>query len=299
MFRRGHGWLRDISWSYLLGLAFFLIVVSLLLSIGAEAGSHRAALLRATKAVIAFALFAKLLSGGYGGLDRYRAAAGRGASFGARAIAFLPQGLLAWMRMDRTNLIACVAWLRRQPHPQRPAGIAIGFIEKSSYPTVVLIGLFSALVDLPLNAFIASVITRDPAVQLRIHLACGALAIYMLMWILGDRYLMAGSSCVVDESALHLKIAGRLSASIPLAAITRCEPVSESAGAWCKRHGLTSDVAMTATPAGMPNVMIAIDPAAGVRLTSWQVDRAAPRYLFLFVDQPSALSAALQTDSKK
>jgi hypothetical protein len=49
----------------------------------------------------------------------------------------------------------------------------------------------------------------------------------------------------------------------------------------------------------MPNVMIAIDPAAGVRLTSWQVDRAAPRYLFLFVDQPSALSAALQTDSKK
>lgn len=144
---------------------------------------------------------------------------------------------------------------------------------------------------MPLNAFIASVITHDPAIELRIHLACGTLAIYMLMWILGDRYLMADSSHVVGESVLHLKIAGRLSASIPLTAITRCEPVS--AGAWCKRRGLALGDAMTATAADRPNIMIAIDPAAAVRLTSWQVERAAPRYLFSFVDQPSALAAAL------
>ena len=104
---------------------------------------------------------------------------------------------------------------------------------------------------------------------------------------------MAGSSHVVGETVLHLKIAGRLSADIPRAAITRCEPVSESARAWCKRHGVASGDAMTATPADMPNVMIGIDAAAGVRLASWQVERAAPRYLFLFVDRPSALAAAL------
>jgi hypothetical protein len=296
MLLRGHHWLRATSWSYLLGLAFFLIAISLLMSIGAEAGSSRATLVRIMKAAVGFLLLGKLLSGGYGGLGRYRAAADSGAPVGARAAAFLPPWLLAWPRMDRTNLMACVAWMRRQPHPPRPAGIEIGFGDKSSYSTTVLIVLFSALVDLPLNAFIASVISRDPTIQLRIHLGCGALAIYMLMWILGDRYLIAGSFQVVGDSALHLKIAGRFSATIPLSAITQCEPVSERADAWCKGRGLAKGDALAATPADMPNVMIAIDPAAGVRLTSWQVERAAPRYLLLFVGQPSALAAALGKD---
>lgn len=141
IFRRGQGWLRDTSWSYLFGLAFFVAVVSLMLSIGAEAGSVRAALARTTKAVIGVLLFAKLLSGGYGGLDRYRAAVASRAPFGARLGAFLPPGLLAWPRMDRANLVAGIAWLRRQPHPQRPAGIEIGFIEKSSYSTLMAIDL--------------------------------------------------------------------------------------------------------------------------------------------------------------
>jgi hypothetical protein len=99
---------------------------------------------------------------------------------------------------------------------------------------------------------------------------------------------------VIGPTSLHLKIAGRLSASIPLSAIIQCEPVSESAGAWCKRRGIAAGDVMTAIPADRPNVMIAIDPAASVMLTSWQLERAAPRYLFLFVDRSSALAAALK-----
>lgn len=125
------------------------------------------------------------------------------------------------------------------------------------------------------------------------HCGCGALAVYMLMWIVCDRYLMAGSFTVIGASSLHLKIAGRFSAGIALSAITGCEPLGESAGAWCKRRGIEAGDTLTATPADRPNVVLAIDPAANAMLTSWQVERAAPRYLLLFVDQPSALAAAL------
>jgi hypothetical protein len=73
-------------------MAFFMIAVSLFVSIGAEAGSIRAALVRNSKVVIGFVLLGKLPSGGYGGLGRYRVAADRGEPVGARITACRRRG---------------------------------------------------------------------------------------------------------------------------------------------------------------------------------------------------------------
>jgi hypothetical protein len=170
--------------------------------------------------------------------------------------------------------------------------MAFGFGKRSSYSTYVLVALFSTLIDLPLNGFIASVVVRDPLIQNRIHVLCGALAVYSLVWILGDRWLMQGSSHVLGETTLDLKIAARLTAQIPLTAIAACEAISDGA-AWRQRHAVARNDTLTATPADAPNIVLTIADYAAVPVVHWQVERRAPRYLFLYVDEPSGLAAAL------
>lgn len=281
-------WLSEASWSYILGLIFFAFCVATILSLGAERGSMRYAIPAFTSRAVLLLIIAKMLANGYGGIERFREA--------RRAAALLPVLVLAWARMDRANLRACGHWIMRRPHAPHPPGLAISLLEKSSYSTLVAMGIFSTFVDLPLNAMIATVMTPDPVIQTRIHILFSVLAVYSLVWILGDRYLMQGSCCVVGETHIDVKIAGRLEAHIPRKAVLRCESTGEGGAAgWCKRHGVARADTLVSTPADSATVMLEIDPAAGLMLTSWQLERKAPKYLFLFVDQPSMIVNALKT----
>ena len=269
-------WLSGASWSYMFGLIFFAFCVAAILSLGAERGSLRDAMPSYVAKAALLLIIAKMLA--------------QGSSFRE-----LPVRVLAWARMDRANLRACIHWIMRRPHAPPPPGLAISFLAKSSYSTIVAMGIFSTFVDLPLNAMIATVMTPDPVIQSRIHILFSVLAVYSLVWILGDRYMMQGSYCMVGASHVDVKMAGRLEAHIPRCAIVRCEPVGEGGAAgWCKRHGVPSSEMLVSTPADSATVMLEIDPGAGVTLTSWQVERKAPKYLFLFVDQPSMIVSALK-----
>jgi hypothetical protein len=289
---RGRRWLLETSWSYLLGLAFFLTAVTIMLSLGAHAGTPRAALPGVANKLILLVMLAKMAAD-YAGLTRFRAATAKRAPWPERLRALAPRLLLGWPALEAANLRSCLNWALRRPQPPRPAGTVISFLEKSSHSTMIYFGLISVCIELPMHTLIVSVMTKDPSLQHTLQVILGALAAYSLMWICGDRHAMAGSALVVDADALHLTIANRFAARIPLSAITRCEALGQGADAWCKRHAVSPRSTLTATPADFPNVVIGIDPHAGIELTSWQVRQAAPEYLFLFVDQPSLLAAAL------
>jgi len=287
---RGRRWLLETSWSYLLGLAFFLMTVTILLSLGAAAATPRAALPGMTNKLILLVLLAKMASD-YAGLARFRAATARRAPWPERLSALVPRLLLGWTRLDAANLRSSLNWLLRRPQPPRPVGTVIPFMGKSSHSTVMLIGLISVCIELPMHTLIVSAMAKEASLQHTLQIILAALAAYSLMWICCDRHAMAGSALVVDADAIHLTIANRFAAHIPLSAITRCETLGQGADQWCKRLGVSPRSTLTATPADFPNVVIGIDPQAGVELTSWQVRQAAPEYLFLFVDQPSSLAA--------
>lgn len=282
----------DTSWSYLLGLAFFLVAVAIILSLGAPAGTARAALPGVAKKLILLVLLAKMASD-YAGFARFQAATARSAPWSERLRALAPPLLLGWPRLEAANLRSCLNWALRRPQPPRPAGTVITFLGKSSHSTVIFMGLISVCIELPMHTLIVSVMTKDPSLQHTFQIILGALTVYSLMWICGDRHAMAASALVVDADAMHLTIANRFAARIALSAITRCETLEQGADAWCKRHAVSPRSTLTATPADFPNVVIGIDPHAGIELTSWQVRQAAPEYLFLFVDQPSLLAATL------
>lgn len=289
---RGLSWLAETSWSYVLGLAFFIVASSLILTIGAAPGSGRAAILTLGVRTIQCLILAKMLTQ-YRGLQRLRAAAARRAPWPERLAALIPLPLIAWVRLDKANLHACLAWLTRRPYAPRPAGHSFGFLKKSGYGTMVLILLTGIFGELPMHATIVGAIVKDPAMQQRIQLILLGLALYSLFWVVGDRRAMLGGSIVVSDAALDIQVGNRFSAVIARQAIVRCEALDKGEPEWRKRHAVPADATLVATPADVPNVMIAIDPAANASVLSWQLARPAPAYLFLFADEPSQLVAAL------
>jgi len=285
-------WLAESSWSYLLGLAFFIIAASLILTIAAAPGSMRAAIGPLAFKAVQLLILVKLLSQ-YRGIERWDGACARGAPIAERLRALIPLPLIAWTRLDRANLQACLAWIARRPYPPRPPGRTLHFLQKSSYGTVVMILLVGIFGELPMHATIVSVMVKDAAMQHQVQLILLAVALYSLFWVVGDRRAMLGSSYVVGPTALDVKVGNRFSAVIPLAAITACEAVPGGEAEWRKKRSLPTDATLVATPADVPNVMIAIDQGAGVTVVNWQIARPAPAYLFLFADEPSQLVAAL------
>lgn len=292
MARQGRLWLLETTWSYLLGVGYFLMAVSAIVSINAARGSMRRQLMQLLLSAALGLLLAKLMASGYGGAARFRAAG----TLPEKLAALMPRLLVAQARMDRVHLAACIAWVCRRPLAPLAPGLPFTLTRRASYSTLIMLGLLSVLVEIPRDTFIASMLIKDPAMQWRVHVVMGALAVYSLAWLLADRRLMQGSVHVLGPASLELKIAGRLEASIALAAILGADALTEPAAAWRKRHGVPLQATQSGAPSPLdrPNVVLTLDPDAGVTLRRWQLECAPPRYLFLYVDEPSQFVAALR-----
>lgn len=290
--------LARTPWANIYGYSITLLLYTTLMAWSAEPGSWRALCKSAVGWAVVTVIVARVAANGYGGLQRYRAASLAESPLQARLAALIPLALLAWSRLDRANLAACKAWLLRRPLPAQPPGTSFGLLSKSSYGTFVLIALFAILIELPLDTVIVSVMTNDAVLAGRLRIVLAVLAVYSLLWIAGDRYLMRGSAIVLDEAALNIRVGTRLAARIPLAAINACTALPEGAPAWRRQHGVVEGQWLTATPADAANVVVEVIPRAGLTLWHWQVERPAPRCLFLFVDAPEALCAAIAAVSQ-
>ncbi len=295
MTRQGRAWLRETNWSYLLGIAYFLMALTALATIGAERGGMRRQLGNLLLSAALGLLVAKLMVNGYGGLLRYREATRDGASWMDRLSALLPRLVVAQSRMDSAHISAVGAWLLRRPLAPLAPGRRFGFLKRSSYSTLIILGLIGTFVDLPLSTMLASLVSKDPAMQMRIHIVMGMLALYSLIWLMGDRRLMQGSAHVLDETSLQLSIAGRLAARIPLQNLVRGEAVTVTANEWCKRHGVPVHTALFVRPSPFdrPNLALFLDDGTGAQFTEWQLPGAMPKVLLLYVDEPAQLLAAL------
>ncbi|HEY0060761.1 MAG TPA: hypothetical protein VGC21_01495 [Telluria sp.] len=277
----------------MVGAAFFLMTWGMVLSLGAQGGSWRAALLPAALTLLALLVLVKLASA-YQGMARYRACKASAAPIAARAMAFMPRLLLAWPRMDAANLRSCLDYFLRRAQAPAPAGQAISFLKHSSYSTAVAIVLICIFVELPLDTMIAGLLTKDAGSQYTVRLVLGAAALYTFCWIWGDRHAMASSYMVIDLQNLHIRLANRFEASIPLSAIVHCERLEQGMQDWCARNEVAREDTLRATPADFPNAVLRLDPAAALMLTSWRLRRQAPACLFVYVDFPATLAAAVQ-----
>lgn len=225
---------------------------------------------------------------------RIKAARVRGDAWPRVLHAALPPAFLAYLRLERAMWRGFFGWLLRRAQPPRPAGLALGYLERGSYGTVICCLLVALFVEAPIDVMIASLLAKTPEQLRMLHVGFGLLAAYSLVWVLGDRWHVSGRRHhVLTATRLELDIGARGYGSIPLDAIANCERINESCTAWCKRHGYPLHAARKLTPCDAPNVVITLLPGCDVRLTLLQVERGGDGPIFLYLDRPEQLSAAV------
>jgi len=207
--------------------------------------------------------------------------------------AWLPPEVVGLLRLGHALRCGFVQWLLRRPRPAAPAGTPFGYLERGAYRTGVAIALLATLFELPLDAAIIPLLVKDPELCRTVHWLMLAGCLSGLVWVLGDRWLVGLGAHVLDDAGLQVRIGARTHGTIPRAAVARCERVSEPADAWRRRHGIAPAAALTASPLDKPNLVLLLKEGHDAHLTHLGVRRAHLAAVFLYVDNPAALAAAL------
>lgn len=281
--------LRRTSWSQLAGyayLGFFILVLARL----AAPEAMGPALRKLALAVPLLLLAAKDLAHLPDALQRLRGATG----WHGRILALLPPELIGMVRLDRLMWIGFLQWLRRRTPPRRPEGTALTYLQRGAYGTAIGYAMFAVFLELPIDFGILHLFVDDPDTRMLIHVVGGVGAMYTLAWVLGDRWHVAEGSHVLADEVLHLRVGVRTQGSIPLSSIERVDAVLEAPERWRRRHGIHPADTVAVTPFDKPNCVLVMKPDAGVTLLHWQVRRAAPRYVLLYLDRPELLASRVK-----
>ena len=284
--------LNETSWMTVLGYAWAaFLTVAVLVFIVPE--PWRATVKMLGIALPLMLLAAKDLAGIPDVAARLRALRGQGAGALPLVAACLPPGVVGMMRLDRALWRSFFRWLRRQPRPARPSGLKLTFLEQGAYSTALAFGLFSVLVELPIDAAIMPLFVKDPDMVRNIHIAVVLGSVYSLAWLLGDRWGVRGGYHVLTDTHLDLQVGARASARIPLGAIEDVQPLRQPLREWRKTHPFRDPEAVSITPFDKPNLVLRLRAGAHCTIAHHGVQRTGLRYVFLYLDRPERLIAAL------
>jgi hypothetical protein len=134
---------------------------------------------------------------------------------------------------------------------------------------------------------------QDPATARNIHLVCALTSVYTLVWLLGDRWYVRGGHHVLTTTHLDLQVGARASARIPLDAIEDAQPLRESVPQWRRAYPFLDKEAVTITPFDKPNLVLRLRDGVPCAITHHGLERTGVRYVFLYLDRPERLLAAL------
>ncbi|BDT57141.1 hypothetical protein MasN3_06350 [Massilia varians] len=283
--------LRRRSWSQLAGHAYLAFLIVLLVRLAAPE-TMGSALRKLAFALPLALLAAKDLAHLPDALRRLRAASG----WRGRILALLPPELIGMARLERLMWTGFLQWLRRRPAAARPEGMALTYLQRGAYGTAIGCAMVAVFLELPIDFGILHLFVDDPDTRMLIHVVGGIGALYTLVWVLGDRWHVAEGSHVLADEVLHLRVGVRTQGSIPLSGIERVDAVLEAPERWRQRHGIHPADTITVTPFDKPNCVLVMRPDAGVTLLHWQVRRAAPRYILLYLDRPELLASRVRQD---
>lgn len=209
-------------------------------------------------------------------------------------VAWLAPELVGLIRTDQALRRGFLHWLLRKPQRAAPAGTTFGYLGQGAYRTGVAIALFCIFVEIPLDAAIVPLLVKDPGAARILHALMFVSCLSSLVWVLGDRRLVGAGLHVLDDDGLHLRIGARTHGTIPRAAIAACERLNEPVQVWCRHRGIAPIDVVVASPLDKPNTVLILHDDCPVRLTHWGVPREGLACVFLYVDRPDALAAALR-----
>jgi hypothetical protein len=287
-------WLQDTNWWQMLGYAWLVFIFGRLAMLAMPA-ILKPFLDKPLLMLPLLLIVAKDLAGIPDFRQRMRRVARKGTPWSERIGAAFPPEFVALYRLDRAMRQAFLAWLRRQPQAPRPAGTVLTYTERGSYATVLAIAVFCACIELPLDAAIASLFIDNPRLRAIVHVCSLLSAASILMYVTADRWLVRGAKGhVLTADTLDLSIGARVSGLVPLDAIESIDTVKEKPEQWRRRHGVAKRETLTVSPFDAPNVVLRLRSDRPVTITTWQLEKPAPTWVFLYLDRPELLSAALR-----
>jgi hypothetical protein len=237
-------------------------------------------------------VFARWAAGLPDAATRARAARDAGAGrFGVAAAFVVPVELVGLLRLARLMAIGTVSWLARKPPPPRPEGIALSDRRSGFYDALFSLNVVSFAVEVPLMLAFMHAVAIPFALQCSVHLA----EIAAIALVLGDRWHVLAGGHVLTQTHLDLMAGARAAARIPLSAIESIEPINRRRGlsAWRRTHGVHPTQAGIVSVLDTPSVALKLRHEQGATWSRFQSDRPLPRYLLVYVDEPSALADAV------
>jgi hypothetical protein len=216
-----------------------------------------------------------------------------GAGWLSYPAACLPPGLIGLMRLGREQRRGFLCWMCRESPPARPAGLRLTFQEQGAYSTMIALALFTVLGEIPLDAAILPLLVKDPAQVQAIHLVLALGGATSLVWVLGDRWRVRNGYHVLTETHLDLEVGARASARIPRDAIADAQPLRKPVAEWRRAHPVPYRETVNITPFDKPNLVLRLRDDASCTITHHGLERTGVRYVFLYLDRPERLIAAL------
>jgi hypothetical protein len=281
--------LRRTSWLQLAGyaqLGFFMLLLARL-----AAPQAVGPMLGKLALVLPLAMLAaKDLAHLPDALARLRLATG----WRSRIAALLPPELVGMVRLDRLMWSGFAQWLRRRAPAPRPEGEALTYLQRGAYGSAIGCVMVMLFLELPSDVLLVNVLVDDAGKRLVFHVVGAFLVLYSFAWVMGDRWHVADGAHVLADGVLHMRVGVRTQGSIPLSAIARVEAMAETPDRWRRRQGIHRADTLLVTPFDKPNCVLVLQPEAAVTLLHWQVRRAAPRYVFLYLDRPELLASRIR-----
>jgi hypothetical protein len=228
------------------------------------------------------------------GLRRGAARRRAGASLRAWLAETQPEELRGWMRLHRAQGKAFLAWAFRRPLPASPPGQGIGYLRRSSYPTLVIIVLLGACIEMPVLYLLVGAQQLPHSTIMALHSAIAGLTCASVAWVLGDRYLLGAGHHLVTANELVLNLGARCVGRIPLGAIASCRVLSRRGPNGDETKVSPATDLLVVSPFDRPNVEISLAESNVVVVTHLQRRRAGIRRLVLYVDDPSGFAVALR-----
>lgn len=217
-----------------------------------------------------------------------------GAGFWRSTILFHPPEFVALARLQWRLIVGFLRWALRRPPVVIPTGTHIGFLRRSSYPTVLIILALAILTEVPFSFVLLGATNLDPAIITRLHIFIGQVTILSFVFILGDRQYLLNSRHSLARTGLEIRMGARTQGFIPYSAIKGCGVLDQR-----ERSFLTSPRRMQGdtlwiTPFDRPNFCIELVVANTVSLSHFMLDRTNLKLVYLYVDDPLPLQAELR-----
>ena len=285
--------LRAMSWSELATYAFASFSLLTLLTLLAP--PELDAMLRPAGLVIVLGLVAaKDLAHAPDAWRRLKVAKANRGSWFRYPAALLPPELVGLLKLDRQMWQGCLNRIKRRRPEPLPDGMQLTYLERGAYGTAASIAFVCVFLELPIDAMIVNLFVKDPSKLLLIHTLAALAVLYTLVYVVGDRWHVGAGHHVLTDDTLHLRVGARASGALPLAAIEGFETVDQAVPLWRRKRGVRSCDTLVVTPFDKPNCVLILKPEARVDILHWQVERQAPRYVFLYLDRPELLAARLR-----